>query len=46
MLRTAVSQGDFGAAETALMEAQGAAPDAMLKDLASLRLAKSSIWFR
>ena len=38
--KTAASQGDFGAAETALMEAQGAAPDAMLKDLASLRLAK------
>jgi predicted negative regulator of RcsB-dependent stress response len=38
--KSAVSQGDFGAAETALIEAQNAAPDAMLKDLASLRLAK------
>jgi predicted negative regulator of RcsB-dependent stress response len=38
--KTAVSQGDFAAAESALIEAQNAAPDAMLKDLASLRLAK------
>ena len=38
--KTAVSQGDFAAAESALMEAQSAAPDDMLKDLASLRLAK------
>lgn len=38
--KTAVSEGDLAAAENALMEAQGAAPDAMLKDLASLRLAK------
>ena len=38
--KTAVSQGDFTAAESALMEAQSAAPDDMLKDLASLRLAK------
>lgn len=38
--KTAVSQGDFAAAESALMEAQSAAPGDMLKDLASLRLAK------
>jgi predicted negative regulator of RcsB-dependent stress response len=38
--KAAVTQGDLAAAETALMEAQSAAPDVMLKDLASLRLAK------
>lgn len=38
--KTAIAEGDLAAAATALQEAQSAAPDALLKDLASLRLAK------